>query len=56
MWTSALVGAKNFGFFEIYGVSVRTRGEKGLSPVRTFCGHGEINFTRFRAEVFMDGS
>jgi len=26
VWTSALFGAKNFGFFEIYGVSARTRG------------------------------
>jgi len=25
MRTSALLGAKNFGFFEIYGVSARTR-------------------------------
>jgi len=26
MRTYALFGAKNFGFFEIYGVSARTRG------------------------------
>jgi len=26
MRTSLLFGAKNFGFFEIYGVSARTRG------------------------------
>jgi len=45
---------KNFGFFEIYGVSVRTRGEGGLSQ----CGHfsnkggGEVNFSRFCADVF----
>jgi len=32
MRTSALFGAKNFGFFEIYGMSKRTRGE----PIRTF--------------------
>jgi len=27
---SALFGAKNIGFFKIYGVSVRTRKEEGL--------------------------
>jgi len=32
MRTAALFGEKNFGFFEIYGVSTRTR---GLSQ----CGH-----------------
>jgi len=31
MRTSALFGAKKFGFFEIYGVSER----KGVEPVRT---------------------
>jgi len=25
MWTSTLFGAKNFGFFKIYGVSARKR-------------------------------
>jgi len=35
MRTSALFGAKNFGFFEIYGVSAGTKGEGGLSQ----CGH-----------------
>jgi len=34
IWTSALLGAKNIGLFEIYGVSARTRGE-GVEPVRT---------------------
>jgi len=29
MRTSALFGSTNFGFFEIYGVSARTRGEGG---------------------------
>jgi len=29
MRTSAIFGAKNLGFFEIYGVSARTRGERG---------------------------
>jgi len=35
MRTSALFGAKNIEFFEIYSVSARTRGEGGLSQ----CGH-----------------
>jgi len=34
MRTSTLFGAKNFEFFEIYGVSARTR-EEGLDFVRT---------------------
>jgi len=36
MRKSALFGAKNFGFFEIYGVSARTR--RGVAPVQTFFG------------------
>jgi len=46
-------GAKNFGFFEIYGVSARTRGRR-VEPVRTFFGQGGkgINFSRFCADVF----
>jgi len=50
MRMSALFDAKNFGFFEIYGVSARTRGE-GLSQ----CGHfsdKEANFSHFCANVF----
>jgi len=39
MRTSALFGAKSFGFYEIYGVSARTKG-KG------------VNFSRFCADVF----
>jgi len=39
MWTFALFGAKIIGFFEIYGVSARSRGE-GVEPVRTFCRQG----------------
>jgi len=55
MRTSALFDAKNFGFFEIYGVSVRTKG------VRTYCrqcrhfadkGEREVNFSRVCADVF----
>jgi len=41
MWTFALFVAKNFGFFEIYGMSVRTRGEE-FKPVRTFFGQGGV--------------
>jgi len=37
MRTSALFGAKNFEFFEIYNVSARTRWE-GVEPLRLFCG------------------
>jgi len=47
MRTSALFGAKNLGFFEIYGVSARTGGvkpsghfadkEEGESIFRFFC-------------------
>jgi len=37
MRTSAFFGAKTFGFFEVYGVSARTR---GVGPVRGFCGQG----------------
>jgi len=43
MRTSALFGAKNFGFLEIYDVSARTR---GVEPVRT-----RVNFSRFCADV-----
>jgi len=49
MRTYALFGSKNFGFFEITGVSARTRG-KGVEPVRTK-GEG-VNFSRFCADVF----
>jgi len=37
MRSSALLGATNFGFFEIYGVSPRTKGE-GDEPVWIFFG------------------
>jgi len=36
---SALFGEKNFGFFEIYGVSAWTWGVR-VEPVRTFFGQG----------------
>jgi len=34
MRTSALFGAKNFEFFEVYGVLARTRG-RGVEPMHT---------------------
>jgi len=51
MQTSALFGAKNSGFFRIYGVSVRIR---GVDPVRAwhFADRvGEVNFSGFCADV-----
>jgi len=53
MRTSALFGAKNFGFFEIYGVSSRIR---EVEPVRTFCGQGRRGsiFCDFVRMSFMD--
>jgi len=49
-----IFGTKNFGFFEIYGVSART--SERVESVRTFGGEGEgVNFSRFRATSFMDG-
>jgi len=45
MRTSALFDAKNFGFFEIYGVSARNKGE-GVQPVRTFSGQEEGSIFR----------
>jgi len=50
MWTSALFGAKIILFFEIFGVSARTRGgEKRLEPVWTE-GKG-VSFSRFCPDV-----
>jgi len=52
MRTSAPFGAKNIEFFEIYGVSARTKWE--VEPVLTFFGQGGegVNFSRFCADVF----
>jgi len=41
---------KNLGFFEIYGVSARTRGQVD-KPVLTFRGQGGVNFLRFCVDV-----
>jgi len=56
MQTSAYFSAKNFGFFEIYGVSVRTRG-RGLSQCGHFTEKGGVgsNFRGFVRTSFMDG-
>jgi len=54
MRTSALIDAKNFGHFEIYSVSARTRSE-GVQPVRTFSGQGKGgHFLRFCADVLYE--
>jgi len=48
MRTSALLSEKNLEFFEIYYVSARTMGGRGLGQ----CGQGRgVNFSRFRAYV-----
>jgi len=55
MRTSELFGAKDFEFFEIYGVSALTT---GIEPVRTFCDKlwWGFDFSRFCVEVFyVDG-
>jgi len=46
---------KKFEFFEIYSVSVRTRGE-GVEPVQTFYGQGGqgVNFSRFCADILYE--
>jgi len=53
MRTFAFFGTKNFEFFEIYGVSARTKKEV-VEPVWTFCrqGGGGVKFLRFCADVF----
>jgi len=51
MWTSALFGAKNIGFFEIYGVSC-PNGQGGLASTNILRTKGEgVNFLRFCADV-----
>jgi len=52
MRTSAIYSAKNFKFFEIYGVSARAR-EEECEPVRTLCGQ-ERERSQFRTS-FMNG-
>jgi len=51
MRTSTLFSSCNYGVFEIYGVSARTREVK--LGVRTFFGQGEgVNFLLICADVF----
>jgi len=52
MRTSALFGAKNFEFFEIYGVSARIRGERVSQSGDFFGQGGGVHFSRFCADVF----
>jgi len=53
---SALFGAKNFRYFEIYCVSARTRGEE-VDPMPIFCRQGEKGsiFRDFVRTSFMYG-
>jgi len=53
MRMSAVSGAKNYRFFEIYGVSTRTGWERTLSQCGRFAdkGGGEVNFSRFCANA-----
>jgi len=57
MRTSALFGAKTFGFFEIYDVCARTSGEMGLSQCGHFADKGGRDqfFAFFLRTSFMDG-
>jgi len=43
------------GFFEIYGVSTRTRGGERVESLRTFCGQGESIFRDFVRASFIVG-
>jgi len=53
MWTSVFLCAKNFGFFEIYGVSARM----GVSQCGYFVDKGEgVNFSRFCAGLLWTAS
>jgi len=52
MRTLALFDEKNIGFFEIYGVCVRTD-KVGVEPVRIFCGQRERAVDFFRDFVRM---
>jgi len=53
MRTSAFFGAKYFGFFESYGVSVRTKGER-IEPMRIFFGQGERSVFRDFVRIFYE--
>jgi len=51
----ALFGAKKLRFFEIYGVSTRTKGRRGLDQCGHFSDKGESIFSDFVRTSFMDG-
>jgi len=51
MRTSAIFGAKNVGFFEIYGVSARKREKKSKISADILWTRGGVNFSRFCADV-----
>jgi len=53
MRTSILVGAKNFRFFKIYGVSARTRRASQFGHFANKCGKEPI--FSICAYFFMDG-
>jgi len=53
MQTTAISGAKNNGFFKIYGVSARTW---KVEPVQIFFGQEGSFFRDFVWTSFMDGS
>jgi len=52
MRTSAFFRQKNFGFFEMFSVSARTRG-RGFSQCRHFSDkEGGVNFSQFCPDIF----
>jgi len=54
MRMTALSDAKNLGFFKIYGVSARTRGEGRLSQCGHFSDKGEgVDFSRLCGQPLM---
>jgi len=52
MRSSALFKAKNFGFFEIYGVLARTRGGRASADILQTRGQQKVSFSQLRADVF----
>jgi len=51
-WMSALFGAKNFEFFEIYGMSAQARGVDRANADNLRTGGEGVNFSRFCAKAF----
>jgi len=52
MRTSALFGAKYYGFIEVYGVFAQTRGVGGWTSADILRTRGGINISRFCADIF----